>query len=106
MEQIMELRPQENWINVVDKAHGKYVLFVSDEDDVVIGALEHYLNIIKNETEISLIRAKTKIQYSSLNYQRGSKGLEAFSKRVFRTKLFVRSYSPKARFFKCEYVKI
>lgn len=75
-----ELRPQENWINVVDKAHGKYVLFVSDEDDVVIGALEHYLNIIKNETEISLIRAKTKIQYSSLNYQRGSKGLEAFSK--------------------------
>ncbi len=45
----------------MDKAHGKYVLFVSDEDDVVIGALEHYLNIIKNETEISLIRAKTKL---------------------------------------------
>lgn len=47
-----ELRPQENWINVVDKAHGKYVLFVSDEDDVVIGALEHYLNIIKMKLKL------------------------------------------------------
>lgn len=37
----------ENWENVIYLSHGKYVLMVSDEDDVILSALEHYLKILK-----------------------------------------------------------
>ena len=40
--------PHLNWYKTIEKAHGKYVLLVSDEDDIEIGALEHYLkNTVK-----------------------------------------------------------
>ncbi|MCI8490127.1 MAG: glycosyltransferase [Lachnospiraceae bacterium] len=73
-----------NWIHVVNMAHGKYVLLVSDEDDVVLGALEHYLKLLMDNPEVSLARAKTVFQFGHIKerfYEK--KGPEAFRREVF-----------------------
>lgn len=68
-----------NWRYVVEMSHGKYVLFVSDEDDVFLGSLEHYLNLLTEYTQISVIRARTMIQHSDVTNRRyRKKGLDAF----------------------------
>lgn len=74
------LRASDNWIYTVEMAHGNYVVFVSDEDDVIIEALEHYLALLSQYPEASLIRARTKFQCADIKerlYKK--KGLEAFS---------------------------
>lgn len=74
-----ELKYNVNWAYVMEMAHGKYVLMVSDEDDVIIGALEHYLKILSEYSDLSLVRAKTKFQYCDMEERLyGKKGLEAF----------------------------
>lgn len=75
-----DLKPEINWHYVVEMAHGKYVMFVSDEDDVVLGALDHYLAFLQNNQEVNLIRAKTEYQYSMVDACYGKKGLDAFEK--------------------------
>lgn len=57
------IMPHLNWYKTIEKAHGKYVLLVSDEDDIEIGALEHYLKILSENKNLSQIRAKTFSQY-------------------------------------------
>lgn len=75
-----ELKYNVNWAYVVEMAHGKYVLMVSDEDDVIIEALEHYFKLLYNNPDVNLVRAKTIFQYSGLCEKRyGKKGFEAFS---------------------------
>lgn len=73
------LTPHLNWHYAVEMAHGKYVLFVSDEDDVQLSALEHYLRLLEQYPEISVARAKSRLQGSMIKERRyGKQGLEAF----------------------------
>lgn len=73
-----ELKPHQNWYNIIKHSHGKYVLFVSDEDDVVIEALDHYLELLDDNPDVGQIRAKTSGQYAWIQNMCGSKGVEAF----------------------------
>lgn len=73
------LNTVENWRYVVEMSHGEYVLFVSDEDDVVLQALEHYFRLLVDYPEVNEIRARTADQYYELTTRTyGKKGLEAF----------------------------
>lgn len=71
------LNPTENWHHVVEMAHGKYVLFVSDEDDVVTEALDHYLKVLKDYPDTSLVRARTVFQNPNLEDRYAKKGIES-----------------------------
>lgn len=72
-----ELTMTQNWRNVVKIAHGRYVLLVSDEDDVIIPAIEHYLKLLNTHTGLGLVRSRTIFQYNSFcsesaYYQKGN----------------------------------
>lgn len=82
------LKIVENWHHVVEMAHGKYVLFVSDEDDVVTEALEHYLRVLKDNSDASLVRARTVFQNSNLEREYAKKGIEAL-KLMFLTQNYL-----------------
>lgn len=74
-----ELKPHVNWHYAVEMAHGKYVVFVSDEDEVQLQQLEHYLRLLTDYPDISVLRAKTARQYIFLNERAYAKqGREAF----------------------------
>lgn len=74
-----DLRPEENWHYAVEMAHGKYVLLVSDEDDVLWGALEYYFKLFRDNPEVNLVRASARVNYGDLTERRyGKKGLDAF----------------------------
>lgn len=75
-----ELKPQVNWTNVVKYANGKYVLFISDEDDVVLSALEHYLKMLRTNPKLSMVRARTSLQYNDIENLYAAKGMDAFLK--------------------------
>lgn len=79
-----ELKAHHNWYNVVKQAHGKYILFVSDEDDVVIEALDHYLKLLSASENLGQIRAKTNSQYVRLVKEYGKMGRDAFEKVFLR----------------------
>ena len=61
-----ELKYYKNWHYTVEMAHGRYVLLVADEDDVVLEALEHYFRLLTGSLDLSMVRAKTTFQYSAL----------------------------------------
>lgn len=67
-----------NWHRSVEISHGKYVVFVSDEDDIIIDALEHYLKLLMQNPQLNQIRAKTVVQYESITDAYGKKGIQAF----------------------------
>lgn len=74
-----ELFYVQNWENVIQMSNGKFVLLVSDEDNVVISNLEHYLKLLDENDELALVRSKTLQQYAHItesNYYK--KGNEAF----------------------------
>lgn len=74
-----DLKYEINWHYVVEMAHGEFVLFVSDEDDIILDALEHYLEILRSYKRIDLIRAKTSFQYQNITTRRyRERGKEAF----------------------------
>lgn len=74
-----DLKAVENWRYSVEMSHGKYVLLVSDEDDVACDAVEHYLKLLHDNPELSLVRGKSRKFYSCITEkQHGKKGLEAF----------------------------
>lgn len=75
-----ELKPHQNWYNVIRYSHGQYVLFVSDEDDVVIDALDHYLKLLSDNPKVGLVIAKTSIERACIKNSYGEKGLDAFQK--------------------------
>lgn len=59
-------------------AHGKYVLLVSDEDDVIPEAIEHYLALLRDNPNVNLVRARTKFQYCMIDKRAyGKKGIDA-----------------------------
>lgn len=97
-----DLKYEVNWHYAVEMSHGKYVLLVSDEDDIVLDKVEHYFALFRDFSDISLLRAKTKTM-GCLTTQRvyGEKGFEAFkncflkqnyiSGLIFRRKDFLES---------------
>lgn len=52
----------DNCKNVMRIATGKFVLIVSDEDQVIVSALEHYLHFLSLYEDLAMIRAKTQVQ--------------------------------------------
>lgn len=74
-----ELTFLQNMQSVMKIASGKYVLLVGDEDDVIISALEHYLNYLYNHNEVAVVRSRTMVQYSHIKnsgyYRRGREAL-------------------------------
>lgn len=74
-----ELKYYKNWHYTVEMAHGKYVLFVADEDDVVLEALEHYFSLLTGRLDLSMLRTRTTFHYSALiEREFAQKGREAF----------------------------
>lgn len=83
------LKAADNWQYVVHMAHGKYVLLVSDEDDVVIQSLEHYFRLFKDFKQVNVVRARTQYQRGDIQKrQYGKKGLDAFE-HVFLGQLYL-----------------
>lgn len=75
-----ELRPEENWHYAVEMAHGKYVLLISDEDDVCLDALEHYMKLFTDFPETVIFRARGANFYNDIREQMIAKaGLSAFT---------------------------
>lgn len=73
------LRYYVNWHYAVKMSHGKYVLLVADEDDVVLEALEHYFSLLSGNWDLSMMRVRTAFQYSKLVQREfGKKGRDAF----------------------------
>lgn len=74
-----EITMSENWYNVIKNAKGKYVLIVSDEDDVILEALEHYLKYLSTHEDLGVLRSRTTVQYKGWDKsQYFKKGKEAF----------------------------
>lgn len=74
-----ELAMPENWRNVVKIAHGKFVMLVSDEDDVIVDAIEHYLRFLNDHPQLGVVRPRTRVQYQSLTQDiYCKKGKDAF----------------------------
>lgn len=101
-----ELPYMENWRRAVGLSKGKYVLLVSDEDDVIIGALEHYLGVLSENPDVGIIRARTMEQAAYIEEDKYAKrGYEAFregflrqnylSGMFFRRKDFIESHFEK-----------
>ena len=73
------LFPHVNWHYTVEMAHGKYVIFVSDEDDMVLEQLEHYFKLLTDHPEVSVLRARSMFQGRPIVKQNyGKMGIEAF----------------------------
>ncbi len=69
----------ENWRYAIGMAHGRYVLMVSDEDDVILQSLEHYLKLLATHPQLSLARAKSTFQGSYITKRRyGERGVHSF----------------------------
>ncbi len=74
-----ELKYYKNWHYAVEMSHGKYVLLVADEDEVILEALEHYLRLLSENWDLSMMRVKTVFQYSKLvKREFARKGRDAF----------------------------
>ncbi len=74
-----ELTAEISWIKTVELSKGRFVLLVSDEDNVIIEALDHYLAVLSQNPELVFVRAKTALQYRFIETKECKKGLEAFS---------------------------
>ena len=61
-----EIGMSQNWQNVIKIASGKFVMLVSDEDDVICEALEHYLKLLSEHEMLALVRPRTTYQYSRI----------------------------------------
>ena len=73
-----DLIGHQNFHYVIKMSCGKYVMLVSDEDDVILGSIEHYLKILSSNPELSVVRVKSK-NYSQLVERRyAKKGIGAF----------------------------
>lgn len=73
-----ELGISKSWQNVVKIAHGKYVLMVSDEDDVEWRALEHYFKLLSEHEHLGYVRAATASQRQLDEDRYFEQGKEAF----------------------------
>ena len=69
----------KNWHYAVEMSCGKYVMLISDEDDVIINALEHYLKFLSSNPELSVVRPRSTYLYRYIKERKyGKKGWDAF----------------------------
>lgn len=81
-----ELSGLESWHYTIEMSHGKYVMLVSDEDDVCLDAIEHYLKLLTDFPETALFLAKGGQFYSDIEERvYGKAGLQAFQEAFLRT---------------------
>lgn len=74
-----ELTADISWIKTVELSKGRHVLLISDEDDVILEALDHYLAMLSQNPNLVFIRAKSMLQYSFVETKDCRKGIDAFS---------------------------
>ncbi len=55
-----------NWHYTIQMSHGKYVMLVSDEDDVCLDAIAHYLNLLMKFPDMVLCLAKGSYYYADV----------------------------------------
>ncbi|CAI3210457.1 glycosyltransferase [Clostridium neonatale] len=73
---------EANFTNVIKNANGKFTMLISDEDKVILKNLSHYMNLLKNNKQIALIRPSGTYQYCNLDNEYFIKGYGAL-KRIF-----------------------
>lgn len=74
-----EIKYNINWAYAVQMSHGRYVVLISDEDDIIFEAMEHYMKLFMENPNLSLVRAKSNFQgYYIVERRYGKKGIEAF----------------------------
>lgn len=94
-----ELKYYENWRSAIEMSYGKYVVLVSDEDDVCIEAMEHYLKLLRDSSKMNIMRVRGTgelVYYNEYVYE--EKGLAAFA-RSFLTNNYVSGYVVKREAF-------
>lgn len=68
-----------NWHYAVEMSCGKYVLVISDEDQVIIEKLEHYFRLLSRYPDLCMVRPKSTVMYHHLDKREyGKKGWDAF----------------------------
>ncbi|MCM1258663.1 MAG: glycosyltransferase [Roseburia sp.] len=68
-----------NWHYAVEMSSGKYVMLISDEDEIIIDALEHYLKLLSAHPDLSVIRPRSVDLYDHITErQYGKRGWDAF----------------------------
>ena len=81
------LKYYENWRYAIEMSHGQYVLLVADEDEVRSESIEHYLKILKNNSSLAFLRARTDLQYNSFVIPHSTykkRGIDAFQQAFLR----------------------
>lgn len=66
-----------NFANVVKIANGKFTLLLSDEDTIILDSLPHYMNILKRNPKVGLIRSATNDNYKNLENNHFFAGYDA-----------------------------
>lgn len=96
-----------NLRNTFELARGKYVLLVSDEDNVLLTALDHYLAVLQKNPELYFVRPRTVVQSFFIDKtQQAKKGIEAFSIAVFSNNYFSSSIVRREAFLQLPFDKI
>lgn len=68
-----------NWHYAVEMSSGKYVMLISDEDEIIADALEHYLKLLSTYPDLNVIRPRSVDLYDHIRKrQYGKKGWDAF----------------------------
>jgi len=73
-----------NFWKVLELAKGKYALILSDEDQLILTALPHYLNLLKKYPNIGVLRSNNPPSYNSYFFideiyaKAGAEALDAF----------------------------
>ncbi len=65
---------------VLKMAKGRFALLISDEDNIEMENLDHYLELCSNNPDISVIRSKTLKLYTYIVNETGKKGYDAIKK--------------------------
>lgn len=71
-----------NFANSITIANGKFALLLSDEDKINLESLGHYMNLLKSNHKIGLIRPATAKTYINLENEHFSAGYDAL-KNIF-----------------------
>lgn len=75
-----DLLGYQNFHHAIEMSCGKYVLLVSDEDDVILSSIEHYLKLLNSNPNISQVRVKGKMNYHDIIVRKqGNSGIEALN---------------------------
>lgn len=102
-----ELCCVNNWHYVVEMSRGKYVMLTSDEDDIIPGALEHYLKLLNDNPALSMVRPGSTAQYIfTAEREYGKKGWDAFEITFLRQSHFPGMIVNRKNFIEADLLKL